>query len=297
MGGTLSNLLIAEPPLQVLPTLAEQVGINEAVVLQQIHYWSLQKAQEGQEPWVYNTQDEWLEHFPWLTMRTLQRVLRNLRDAGLLLSRQPEGTNRRTHYLVSYDNMAGSHAANMAASMLPDWRVVNKEQRQQDKDNPPKQPPKREKKPKKQQQPQNDSSPPRAAVISSSLTPIIVAAWACYLDVMKPRLAEADQIPDDDRKILREAAKVAKSAEPLEAAIRTCAASDYHMKRGAHKDRPGGKYKSLGQIFKPRPTKGETWRSRLEWWLEKAEELEAGKAPDFEDVNERAKRIREEQGL
>ena len=32
-------LLIAEPPFQVLPALAEAVGFNEAAVLQVIHYW------------------------------------------------------------------------------------------------------------------------------------------------------------------------------------------------------------------------------------------------------------------
>ncbi|WLF74824.1 hypothetical protein Q3V38_08385 [Limosilactobacillus fermentum] len=33
------SLLIEEPPLQVLPSLAKSIGLNEAIVLQQIHYW------------------------------------------------------------------------------------------------------------------------------------------------------------------------------------------------------------------------------------------------------------------
>jgi len=34
-----SSLLINESPLQVLPSLAVLVGLNEAIVLQQTHYW------------------------------------------------------------------------------------------------------------------------------------------------------------------------------------------------------------------------------------------------------------------
>lgn len=34
-----AQLLINEPPLQVLPTLAKTIGLNEAIVLQQVHYW------------------------------------------------------------------------------------------------------------------------------------------------------------------------------------------------------------------------------------------------------------------
>ena len=34
----MSNLLTQEPPLQVLPSLAVAIGLNEAIVLQQVHY-------------------------------------------------------------------------------------------------------------------------------------------------------------------------------------------------------------------------------------------------------------------
>jgi len=34
----MSNLLIQEVPLMVLPTLATKIGLNEAMFLQQLHY-------------------------------------------------------------------------------------------------------------------------------------------------------------------------------------------------------------------------------------------------------------------
>lgn len=36
----MSKLLISESPLLVLPSLAETIGLNEAIVLQQIHFWT-----------------------------------------------------------------------------------------------------------------------------------------------------------------------------------------------------------------------------------------------------------------
>jgi len=35
----MSKLLIDEYPLQVLPSLAVIYGLNEAIILQQVHYW------------------------------------------------------------------------------------------------------------------------------------------------------------------------------------------------------------------------------------------------------------------
>ncbi|HDE3362621.1 TPA: DnaD domain protein, partial [Staphylococcus aureus] len=35
----MNKLLIDDYPIQVLPKLAELIGLNEAIVLQQIHYW------------------------------------------------------------------------------------------------------------------------------------------------------------------------------------------------------------------------------------------------------------------
>ena len=35
----MNNLLIDDYPILVLPKLATEIGLNEAIVLQQIHYW------------------------------------------------------------------------------------------------------------------------------------------------------------------------------------------------------------------------------------------------------------------
>ncbi|MCP6757123.1 replication protein RepO, partial [Klebsiella pneumoniae] len=59
-------LLINEPPLQVLPSLAKAIGLNEALILQQIHYWLNPKHNQNLfkgRYWVYNTYEQWQAQF------------------------------------------------------------------------------------------------------------------------------------------------------------------------------------------------------------------------------------------
>jgi hypothetical protein len=98
-----SKLLFAEEhPLQVLPRVAEVIGVNEAIVLQQIYYW-INTYREGYlksdkfgdkysyhlqdgHYWVYNTFEEWQKNFPWLSVRQIKRIFSELEEAGVLVS-------------------------------------------------------------------------------------------------------------------------------------------------------------------------------------------------------------------
>lgn len=139
-----------------------------------------------------------------------------------------------------------------------------------------------------------DPLPPNQPSIKSKLSKEIDDVWATYVAVMKPRGRGAD-LDGESRKLIREALKVA-DVEELQRAIETCERSDFHMKRGKHATRPGAKYNKLPQIIKARRGRNETTRSRIEWWLEKADELEAGADVAF-DVNAEAEQMRREQGL
>lgn len=94
--------------------------------------------------------------------------------------------------------------------------------------------------------------------------------WEGYLEAMGDSVRKRE-LPPDEAAIIRSTLRVG-SIEEVIIAFRACARSDYHMKRGKHANRKGGRYNSIGKILKPRPTKGETWRSRLDWWLDRAEE-------------------------
>jgi hypothetical protein len=89
-----SKLLLDEYPLIILPGLAVAIGLNEAIVLQQIHYW-LQHFQRVENEcerdkdkrhfrdghwWVYNSVDEWSDQFPFWGYDTVRRALKSLRE-------------------------------------------------------------------------------------------------------------------------------------------------------------------------------------------------------------------------
>lgn len=82
------NLLINEPPLQVLPSLAKQVGLNAAIVLQQLHFRSLisNNIRDGHK-WVYKTYEEWRdEEFPFWSADTVKRAMQKLENEGYVIS-------------------------------------------------------------------------------------------------------------------------------------------------------------------------------------------------------------------
>ncbi|MGG3924933.1 DnaD domain protein [Metabacillus fastidiosus] len=83
----MSKLLLDEKPLLVIPSLAKQVGLNESIVLQQIHYW-LQISDHTYEghKWIYNTYDEWAEQFPWWSKATIRRIITSLEKLGILVT-------------------------------------------------------------------------------------------------------------------------------------------------------------------------------------------------------------------
>ena len=83
----MNGLLLDEYPLIVIPSLAKEIGLNEAIVLQQVHYWlkSSGKKRDGRK-WIYNTYDEWLEQFPFWSKNTLIRTVEKLEKSGILIT-------------------------------------------------------------------------------------------------------------------------------------------------------------------------------------------------------------------
>lgn len=85
---SVGKLLIDDQPLQVLPSLAEAIGLNEALILQQIHWLLLRSKNEFKgKSWVYNTYEEWKEkHFRFFSVSTIRRTISNLENLNLLIS-------------------------------------------------------------------------------------------------------------------------------------------------------------------------------------------------------------------
>jgi hypothetical protein len=97
-GMKMSKLLIYDNPIMILPSLAQKIGLNEAVMLQQIHYWlvSSQHEKEGRK-WVYNTYRDWQLQLPFWSESTIKRSIKSLEDQGYLLS---ANYNRLKYFLL-----------------------------------------------------------------------------------------------------------------------------------------------------------------------------------------------------
>lgn len=103
----MSNLLLDDRPLVIQPKLAELLGdLDEAVILQQIHYW-LEKRLNIKDgySWVYNSMVEWNKQFPWLSLKTLKRKFKSLEDKGLLITGNYNKAkfDRTKWYRINYD--------------------------------------------------------------------------------------------------------------------------------------------------------------------------------------------------
>lgn len=106
----MNRLLLDDPPLVLQPALAVAVGLAEALVLQQLHYWCTVNARAGRtdeqgHAWVYNTIDQWCEQFPFWSATTVRRTLGSLREAGLVIAEQrsSDARDRTLSYRINHD--------------------------------------------------------------------------------------------------------------------------------------------------------------------------------------------------
>lgn len=101
----MSKLLINEVPLMCLPSLAVKIGLNEALFIQQLHYWVDRSKNiiDGRQ-WVYNTMADWSKQFPFWSQKTLARTISNLEKQGLVRSGNynQKGYDRTKWYTIDY---------------------------------------------------------------------------------------------------------------------------------------------------------------------------------------------------
>lgn len=103
-----AQLLLDEPPLVVLPSLAVKYGLEEAVFLQQLHYW-LQRSDnivEGKY-WVFNSVPKWREQMPFMSETKLKRIIKRLENMGLIETRQmnKSSMDHTKWYTINYEKL------------------------------------------------------------------------------------------------------------------------------------------------------------------------------------------------
>lgn len=106
----MSNLLIDDYPILVLPKLATEIGLNEAIVLQQMHYW-LKKSSHNYDGrrWIYNSFPEWQKHFPFWSVMTIKRAVYSLEKQNLLYvgNYNKAKFDKTKWYSINYEKLEG----------------------------------------------------------------------------------------------------------------------------------------------------------------------------------------------
>lgn len=127
----MSRLLTTEAPLIVLPSLARELGLEEAIILQQLHYLlgNASTLNKGRT-WIYNTLQQWADLLP-IPLSRIERAFAKLRKLGIVLVEKLARwkTNRTNYYSIDYDrlsaivqgsnDLAGSQRITLSDSATP----------------------------------------------------------------------------------------------------------------------------------------------------------------------------------
>ena len=118
--------------LTINPELAAQIGLNEAIILEQVHYWTrgFWERDEAEAHyrdghwWVWNSMRDWQLNFPFWSKDTIARAIRRLRngpDPLLIVGQYNKRRYDRTFwYRVDYEAV---DRLGIALSEVADLRV------------------------------------------------------------------------------------------------------------------------------------------------------------------------------
>lgn len=130
--------LFDEHPLVIDVKLAQVIGLNQAIVLQQLNYWLHSRSAKkiNGKVWVYNRIKDWNEQFPFWSKNTVQRTLDSLEKDHLVITgnfnkykfdrtkwysiNQAELVNRMTQFGVKGEPNLGSSQLPKMGNTIPD---------------------------------------------------------------------------------------------------------------------------------------------------------------------------------
>lgn len=76
--------LLDEHPITFYKSLAMAIGINEAIILQYIHFWLNSKRTKNKEAWMYKTYSEMQVELPFFSESTIKRTIKKLMELKVL---------------------------------------------------------------------------------------------------------------------------------------------------------------------------------------------------------------------
>lgn len=104
------SMLFNKKPIVINADLAKAIGLNEAIVLQQLHYWLNETASgihHNGARWIFNTQQQWQDQFPFWSVVTIKRTFASLLAKGLIRVDQLNKSrhDRTNYYTLRYDQI------------------------------------------------------------------------------------------------------------------------------------------------------------------------------------------------
>lgn len=97
-------------PLVVDPQVALKIGLNESIVIRQLHYWLGKNEHRDNNNidgkiYCYNSLDEWQKQFPFWSKDTVKRTMKKLKDLGLIeITKSPTNSYDKTNwYTINYE--------------------------------------------------------------------------------------------------------------------------------------------------------------------------------------------------
>lgn len=102
------NYLFNEHPIVIDKDIAVVIGLNEAIILQQMQYWikKSNKIIDGKS-WIYNSVTEWKKQFPFFSDSTITRAIKKLEDRKIVSvgNYNKNGMDRTKWYSINYETL------------------------------------------------------------------------------------------------------------------------------------------------------------------------------------------------
>ena len=106
----MSKILFDEQPMVFDKSLARKLGLNEAIVVQQIHYWLKVNEKSNRNYidgryWTYNTLKDWHKNdFDFMSVDTVKRTFTKLENLGILIvgNYNKDRRDRTKWYSIDY---------------------------------------------------------------------------------------------------------------------------------------------------------------------------------------------------
>ncbi|MGV0167153.1 DnaD domain-containing protein [Furfurilactobacillus sp. WILCCON 0119] len=107
----MGKILFDEPPMLLVPSLAEALGAKEALLLQQMHYWVERSTnvKDGRK-WIYNTYEDWHKQFTFYSVATIRRTITHLEKMEILVTANynKAGFDKTKWYSIDYEKLEKS---------------------------------------------------------------------------------------------------------------------------------------------------------------------------------------------